>query len=178
MGLSALGPEAPAITSGFKSTRSSEDSLEATAAAFLPKLLYTAQILFGSSRSFFFSYDFDITRRWGECKPFSSEQPLYAQVEPTYFWNSHLLQPFLSVGAESVALPIMQGYVGHVELLSGRLGAYIPPNRGGKGSTGAPGLGAGLPDHAHLQEVDEASGLTVYAEGNRRGWTHGKFCRD
>lgn len=108
MGLSGLEPAAPARTPGSKSTRSSEDSLEATAAAFLPKLLYTAQILFGSSRSFFFSYDFDITRKWGECKPFSPDQPLYAQVAPTYFWNSHLLQPFLSVGAESVALPIMQ----------------------------------------------------------------------
>ena len=119
MGLSGLEPAAPARTPGSKSTRSSEDSLEATAAAFLPKLLYTAQILFGSSRSFFFSYDFDITRKW-ECKPFSPDQPLYAQVAPTYFWNSHLLQPFLSVGAESVALPIMQGYVGQKSFVMDR----------------------------------------------------------
>lgn len=120
MGLSALGPEAPASARGSKSTRSSEDSLEATAAAFLPKLLYTAQIFFGSSRSFFFSYDFDITRRWGECKPFSLDQPLHAQVEPAHFWNSYLLQPFLSMGAESVALPIMQGYVGQKSFVMDR----------------------------------------------------------
>ena len=115
MGLSrpALEPVPPATPPpGTKPTRSSEDSLEAIASTFLPKLLHTTQIFFGSSRSFFFSYDFDITRRWGECGPFSSDVPLYAQVEPTYFWNNHLLQPFLSVGAESVALPVMQGFVG------------------------------------------------------------------
>ena len=31
-----------------------------------PKLLHTTRMLFGSSRSFFFSYDIDITRPWGQ----------------------------------------------------------------------------------------------------------------
>lgn len=114
MGLSrsALEPETSTTDPRAKPMRSSEDSLEATASAYLPRLLHTTRVLFGSSRSFFFSYDFDITRSWGECSAFSPELPLYAQVAPTYFWNSHLLQPFISVGAESVALPVMQGFVG------------------------------------------------------------------
>lgn len=114
MGLSrsTLEPFPSTGDSRAKPTRSSEDSLEATASAYLPRLLHTTRVLFGSSRSFFFSYDFDITRSWGECSAFSPGLPLYAQVAPTYFWNSHLLQPFVSVGAESVALPVMQGFVG------------------------------------------------------------------
>ncbi|PKS07796.1 hypothetical protein jhhlp_006404 [Lomentospora prolificans] len=102
----------PAPLTATKVPRSSEESIEGMATTLLPKLLHTAQILFGSSKSFFFSYDFDITRSWGESKAFEPEIPLYAQVAPTYFWNSHLLQPFLSIGAESVALPLMQGFVG------------------------------------------------------------------
>lgn len=111
MGLSRSALE-PAPSTTDKPTRGSEDSLEATASAYLPRLLHTTRVLFGSSRSFFFSYDFDITRRWGECSAFATGRSLHAQVAPAYFWNNHLLQPFISVGAESVALPVMQGFVG------------------------------------------------------------------
>lgn len=79
----------------------------------LPKLLRTAQILFGSSRSFYFSYDFDITRSLEKrVKHPKSDTPLYSQVDDHYFWNGNLLSPFLNAGQESVALPLMQGFVG------------------------------------------------------------------
>ncbi|SPN97483.1 related to SAC1 - recessive suppressor of secretory defect [Cephalotrichum gorgonifer] len=122
MGLSRPALEQPAFatTAGGEGSRDSEDSLESTASTLLPKLLHTARILFGSSRSFYFSYDFDITRRWGECKPFSPDLPLHAQVAPVYFWNSHLLKPLISAGAESVALPLMQGYVGQKSFIMDR----------------------------------------------------------
>jgi len=112
MGLSRPPIEQELVPAATRDSRSSEDSIEGTGTALLPKLLHTTRVLFGSSRSFFFSYDFDITRSWAECKAFEPEIPLYAQVAPIHFWNNHLLQPFLSVGAESVALPIMQGFVG------------------------------------------------------------------
>ncbi|CAI4215381.1 unnamed protein product [Parascedosporium putredinis] len=112
MGLSRPPVEQDPAPVAAKQPRTSEESREGMATSLLPKLLATAEILFGSSKSFFFSYDFDITRRWGEAKPFAPEIPLYAQVAPMYFWNSHLLQPFLAVGAESVALPLMQGFIG------------------------------------------------------------------
>lgn len=79
----------------------------------LPKLLRTAQVLFGSSHSFYFSYDFDITRNLEKRAAFpNTEAPLYTQVDSIFFWNRNLLQPFLAAGQDSVALPVMQGFVG------------------------------------------------------------------
>ena len=92
-----------------------EDSqtLPGEASNLLPKLLKTAQILFGSSRSFYFSYDFDITRTLGQRTEHPKQDvPLYEQVEGTFFWNRNLLSPFLEAGQDSVALPLMQGFVG------------------------------------------------------------------
>ncbi|CAP72864.1 uncharacterized protein PODANS_2_2960 [Podospora anserina S mat+] len=60
----------------------------------LPKLLRTAQILFGSSRTFFFGYD---------------------GVEGEYFWNGHIMRRFREAGVEGVVLPLMQGFVGERE---------------------------------------------------------------
>lgn len=79
----------------------------------LPKLLRATQLYFGSSRSFYFSYDLDITRRLGEKAAFpSNDVPLYAQVDSIFFWNRHILQPFLNAGKEALALPVMQGFIG------------------------------------------------------------------
>ncbi|KAF8445344.1 SacI homology domain-containing protein [Terfezia claveryi] len=84
-----------------------------------PKLLHTTRLLLGSSKSFFFSYDMDITR------PFSQKQqqqvkaieksgdaPLWINVDPFYFWNKHLLRPFISSNQHPLILPLMQGFVG------------------------------------------------------------------
>ncbi|KAH7148891.1 SacI homology domain-containing protein [Dactylonectria macrodidyma] len=79
----------------------------------LPKLLRTVQVLFGSSKSFYFSYDFDITRSLSKRdSPINTEAPLHSQVDPIFFWNRHLLQPFVTTGHDSLALPLMQGFVG------------------------------------------------------------------
>ena len=48
---------------------------------FAPKLLQTTKLLLGS-RSFFFSYDYDITRRLGSEEAKSSELPLHRSVDP------------------------------------------------------------------------------------------------
>ncbi|KAH8893431.1 hypothetical protein GQ53DRAFT_718170 [Thozetella sp. PMI_491] len=83
------------------------------AASLLPRLLRTAQILFGSSRSFYFSYDYDITRSMLNPRiPATSLTPLYNHVEPRYFWNEHIIRPFIDAGVDSLALPLMQGFVG------------------------------------------------------------------
>lgn len=82
------------------------------AANLLPKLLRTTQILFGSSHSFYFSYDYDITRRLATQKPFNSELPLHTQVDPLYFFNRGVVQPFIDAGQTSLVLPLMQGFVG------------------------------------------------------------------
>lgn len=85
----------------------------APVSALLPKLLKTAQFLFGTSRSFYFSYDVDITRSIAKRSDTpDSGTPLHAQVDAVFFWNRHLLQPFTLSGHDVLSLPIMQGFVG------------------------------------------------------------------
>ncbi|KAL2127260.1 hypothetical protein VTI74DRAFT_11009 [Chaetomium olivicolor] len=94
------------------SVPSDADGSEA-AISLLPKLLRTSQILFGSSKTFYFSYDHDITRSMTNSNvPESPSMPLHEHVEPTYFWNQHIIQPFIDAGVDSLALPLMQGFVG------------------------------------------------------------------
>lgn len=52
-----------------------------TNTSMLPKLLRTTRTLLGS-RSFFFSYELDITRRLGTDEKNSSEIPLHKSVDP------------------------------------------------------------------------------------------------
>lgn len=83
----------------------------------LPKLLRTSQILFGASRSYYFSYDHDITRSLANLRGINSELPLHKKVDPLFFWNRHLLLPFIDAGQAALALPLMQGFVGQRSFL-------------------------------------------------------------
>ncbi|KAG5950294.1 hypothetical protein E4U53_005288 [Claviceps sorghi] len=79
----------------------------------LPKLLRTMQIFFGSSRSFYFSYDIDITRSPTRQSLHSNpDASLHSQVDSQFFWNRHALEKFIVTGQESVCLPMIQGFVG------------------------------------------------------------------
>ncbi|KAG0637033.1 hypothetical protein HOY80DRAFT_890365 [Tuber brumale] len=81
-----------------------------------PKLLHTTRILLASSRSFFFSYDWDITRAWGrERKNPSSSLPLHEFADSLFFWNRALQKPFIESGNDTFVLPIMQGFVGQFQ---------------------------------------------------------------
>lgn len=82
------------------------------AESMLPKLLRTSQMLFGTSRSYYFSYDHDITRSLANKRDTNSEVPLHKEVDPLFFWNRHLLLPFIDAGQAPFALPLMQGFVG------------------------------------------------------------------
>ena len=90
-----------------------EDAAVPPAGGLLPKLIRTTEILLGSSRSFFFSYDQDITRSLANPGlPAAPLVPLHQRVDPMYFWNRHMLQDFLDIGVDAFALPLMQGFVG------------------------------------------------------------------
>ena len=95
----------------------SEQNIEADSSganianALLPKLLRTTRMLLGS-RSFFFSYDFDITRRIGSETNKSVELPLHRCVDPLFFWNHHLSLHFIEGKHHSFVLPLTQGFVG------------------------------------------------------------------
>ncbi|KAI5783604.1 SacI homology domain-containing protein [Geopyxis carbonaria] len=77
-----------------------------------PKLLHTTRLLLAGSRSFYFSYDYDITRSWASQVNNSSGFSLFKIVDPTYFWNRHLQQQFIDSGQDGFVLPLMQGFVG------------------------------------------------------------------
>ncbi|QPG96571.1 hypothetical protein C2857_004618 [Epichloe festucae Fl1] len=81
----------------------------------LPKLLRTMQVFFGSSRSFYFSYEIDITRSPSQTqKSLQSNQnaPLHHQVDSQFFWNRHILDQFIMAGQDSIILPLMLGFIG------------------------------------------------------------------
>jgi len=100
-------------TSARKISLEEEDREVSAVSRLLPKLLRTTHILFGTSRSFYFSYDVDLTQRLGtDDKPSDPQKPLYVQVSPTYCWNHHLLKPFSNSIGEPVAIPLVQGFVG------------------------------------------------------------------
>lgn len=82
--------------------------------ALLPKLLRTTQILFGSSQSYFFSYDYDLTRSLARQPPSggSADVPLHQRVDPMYFWNHNVIKPFVDAGVDSLAMPLTKGFVG------------------------------------------------------------------
>ncbi|RYP92987.1 hypothetical protein DL770_000861 [Monosporascus sp. CRB-9-2] len=83
-----------------------------TGETLLPKLLRMAHIWFGTSRSFFFSYDVDLTRSLAARTVVPEDSPLHKTVDPTFFWNRVLLKPFADLQDESFLLPVMQGFVG------------------------------------------------------------------
>lgn len=87
-----------------------------TGESLLPKLLRMAHIWFGTSRSFYFSYDVDITRSLSnKGLATTGETPLHQSAEPLFFWNRHLLKPFASASEDALLLPLMQGFVGQRE---------------------------------------------------------------
>jgi hypothetical protein len=91
---------------------------EARTSSLLPKLLRTAQILYGSSRSFYFSYDHDLTRNLAKRNRSPPvDASLYRQVDPVFFWNRHTATPFIDSGYDALVLPLIQGFVGQREFV-------------------------------------------------------------
>ncbi|KAI2624092.1 SacI homology domain-containing protein [Xylaria nigripes] len=82
-----------------------------------PKLLRMAHMWFGTSHSFFFSYDMDITRSIASRTATMPHMPLHKAADPMFFWNQNLLKPFITLGEDSLLLPIMQGFVGQRSLV-------------------------------------------------------------
>lgn len=105
---------AKALSAPLEGNDSMAQKQNDVAQGLLPKLLRTTEILFGTSRSFFFSYDYDITRSFSQRRTTISELPLYKEVDPLFFWNRHIMQPFIDAGQSSLVLPLMQGFVGQV----------------------------------------------------------------
>ncbi|KAJ5161890.1 hypothetical protein N7492_007282 [Penicillium capsulatum] len=84
------------------------------AADLLPKLLRYTKLLF-ASHNFFFAYDYDLTRSFDAQEAWKGQLPLHKVVDPLYFWNKHLMFPFIDSGAHGFVLPLLQGFVGQRE---------------------------------------------------------------
>jgi hypothetical protein len=68
-----------------------------------PKLLHTTRLLLGGSRSFFFSYEWDITRAWDMQRHlFGSSLPLHKLVDPLV---SSCLYHFRCVNTSRIRIP-------------------------------------------------------------------------
>ncbi|GKZ35052.1 hypothetical protein AbraIFM66950_005492 [Aspergillus brasiliensis] len=82
----------------------------------LPKLLRYTKMIF-SSQNFFFAYDYDLTRQFGtqEESSLKNHLPSHKIVDELYFWNRHLMTPFIAADAHNYVLPLMQGFVGQRE---------------------------------------------------------------
>ncbi|KAF2461994.1 SacI domain protein [Lineolata rhizophorae] len=76
----------------------------------LPRILRTTKIYFGS-RSLYFSYDYDLSRNISKQAQLSN-LPLFKQFDELYFWNKHIMEPFIKAGQHSFVLPVIQGFVG------------------------------------------------------------------
>ena len=78
-GRGGVGNASPRV--GQKSEQASGGSIGDVVASLLPKLVKTTKMMLGS-RSFYFSYDYDITRRLGDQDGRSSDIPLHKMVDP------------------------------------------------------------------------------------------------
>ncbi|KAF2624903.1 hypothetical protein BU25DRAFT_413079 [Macroventuria anomochaeta] len=87
-----------------------EGDKDATTIALLPRVLQTTKMYF-SSGNFFYSYDYDLSHSIGN-QPTNASVPLFKQYDPLFFWNQHIVTPFIEAGQHSFVLPIMQGFVG------------------------------------------------------------------
>lgn len=79
-------------------------------AAMIPKILRAAKLIM-TSRSCFFSYEFDLTRRMGLLQG-KAVAPAKSTMDPLYFWNQKLVGPFAESGQDGFVMPIIQGFVG------------------------------------------------------------------
>ncbi|KAJ4991884.1 hypothetical protein SVAN01_02734 [Stagonosporopsis vannaccii] len=90
--------------------RALDGNKDATTIALLPRVLQTTKMYF-SSGNFFYSYDYDLSHGVAN-QPTNASVPLFRQYDPLFFWNQHIVTPFVDAGQYSFVLPIIQGFVG------------------------------------------------------------------
>lgn len=112
---SPVSPPASGSAATVKPTQELAENLpkpsDNTTSTLLPKILKTTKLYF-SSRSFFFSYDFDLSRSLGKQRETHSSLPLFKLYDPLFFWNRHIIEPFIDAGQQAFVLPLIQGFVG------------------------------------------------------------------
>ncbi|KAK0929915.1 hypothetical protein LTR91_004794 [Friedmanniomyces endolithicus] len=83
------------------------DSLE----SLTPRILRSAKMYFSAS-GFFFSYDHNLSGSLKQNDVTAPTTPLWERFDPLFFWNRHLISPFVDAGQDGLILPIIEGFVG------------------------------------------------------------------
>ncbi|KAF8535011.1 SacI homology domain-containing protein [Trichophaea hybrida] len=123
-----------------------------------PKLLHTTKLLLAHSRSFYFSYDWDITRSWGsQVNDGNSSLPLFKIVDPLYFWNRHLQKQSIDSGQHGFILPLMQGFVAQTTF-----SATSTPSTP-EAETETPIQSQGLPATGEVSSTSQSIGVQYFA---------------
>ncbi|OCK85031.1 hypothetical protein K432DRAFT_400592 [Lepidopterella palustris CBS 459.81] len=104
-----VGADTPPI-SPEETPKDLAEPADNTNVALLPKILRTTKLYF-SSRSFFFSYEYDLSRGLDKQSRVAS-LPLSKQFDPLFFWNQHIISPFIETGQHNFVIPVIQGFVG------------------------------------------------------------------
>ncbi|KAK4985074.1 hypothetical protein LTR66_007539 [Elasticomyces elasticus] len=95
-----------------KEQKSTKLSTEESAMSHLtPRIIKTTKLFF-SAKSFFFSYDYDLSRSLSRQENSSTSVPLFKKFDPLFLWNHSLIAPITEAGQYNFALPIIQGFVG------------------------------------------------------------------
>ncbi|GAB7351730.1 hypothetical protein MBLNU459_g2315t1 [Dothideomycetes sp. NU459] len=76
-----------------------------------PRILRATKLYF-ASRSFYFSYDYDISHSLSRQESNASSLPLHKRFDPLFFWNHNLVEPFIQSGQNGFILPVIQGFIG------------------------------------------------------------------
>ncbi len=123
--------------------RALEGEKDATTVALLPRVLQTTKMYF-SSGNFFYSYDYDLSHGVAN-QATNASVPLFKQYDPLvscnhqeilhllifaqFFWNQHIVTPFVEAGQHSFVLPIIQGFVGQrpftIKIADGRSNSLV-----------------------------------------------------
>ncbi|KAK6419052.1 hypothetical protein LTR95_017115, partial [Oleoguttula sp. CCFEE 5521] len=90
-------------------------------ATLTPRILRSAKLFF-SSRSFYFSYGYDLSARFAEESALSTSSPLQKRFDTNFFWNRNLMKPFIDRSLDLVILPVIQGFVGQRAFSIGKSG--------------------------------------------------------
>ncbi|KXT05936.1 hypothetical protein AC578_298 [Pseudocercospora eumusae] len=77
----------------------------------VPRILKTARLYFSSS-GFYFSYDHDLSVSLSRQTQDVKATPMWQRFDPLFFWNRHLMEPFVNAGHDELVLPLLQGFVG------------------------------------------------------------------
>lgn len=150
--------EQPALLSQNKSKKSDDYFIS----------LYTELI---DTKTFYFSYDYDLTHTLQNIVAFTPEQQrmqIWERCNYNYFWNSYLSEELMEALAHDWILPIINGYVQieYIQMNSAGID-YALISRRDHRRTGTRFHTRGLDDKGHAVNFVETEQIVLYPQSNK-----------